>query len=85
MLVTALPMSAAPVLDRNEKIRRLSVLDETQVQGCVKCRLSETRTQTVFGEGDPDAAIFLWARVRVKTKTKRAAPLSGGRVNCLRR
>jgi DNA polymerase len=33
-------------------------MDETEVRGCVKCRLCEKRTHTVFGEGDPDAAIF---------------------------
>ena len=40
--------------------RRLSLklLDDNEVKGCPKCRLSETRTQTVFGEGDPEAAIF---------------------------
>ncbi len=36
----------------------LKLLDENEVKGCPKCRLSETRTQTVFGEGDPEAAIF---------------------------
>jgi DNA polymerase len=77
MLVTALPMSAAPVLDRNEKIRRLSVLDETQVQGCVKCRLSETRTQTVFGEGDPDAAIFFVGEGPGENEDKTGRPFVG--------
>jgi len=32
-------------------------LNETEVVGCTKCRLHETRTQTVFGEGDADAQI----------------------------
>jgi DNA polymerase len=48
----------APVLDAAEKRLRLKTLDETQVKGCPKCRLCETRTQTVFGEGDPDARIL---------------------------
>ena len=33
-------------------------LNETQVKGCTKCRLCEGRTQTVFGEGALDAALF---------------------------
>ena len=36
----------------------LQLLDENEVRGCPKCRLSTTRTQTVFGEGDPQASIF---------------------------
>ena len=36
----------------------LQLLDDNEVKGCPKCRLSETRTRTVFGEGNPEAAIF---------------------------
>jgi uracil-DNA glycosylase len=57
---TAEPNSApftSPVLSREEKIAALAKLDET-VKPCRLCRLCETRTQTVFGEGDPDAKIF---------------------------
>ena len=46
-----------PILARDEKIKQLKELDENSVKGCVKCGLSRTRTQTVFGEGDPDAPI----------------------------
>lgn len=48
----------APLLARDEKIAALKALDDGQVKGCTKCRLSQTRTQTVFGEGDPDAQIM---------------------------
>ncbi len=47
-----------PVLPAATKRANLAELDETQVRGCTKCRLSETRMQTVFGEGDIDASIF---------------------------
>jgi DNA polymerase len=33
-------------------------MDQNEVSGCTKCRLCETRTHTVFGEGDADAKIF---------------------------
>ena len=46
-----------PILPREEKIRLLKELDVNSVKGCTKCGLSKTRTQTVFGEGDPDAPI----------------------------
>jgi len=45
-------------LSRQEKIDRLAKMDADEVKGCTRCRLSETRTHTVFGEGDPDAKIF---------------------------
>lgn len=41
-----------------KRVTALKVLNETEVVGCPKCRLSETRTQTVFGEGDPQAKLF---------------------------
>ena len=47
-----------PELSREEKIRVLGELDEKQVKACTKCRLHETRTHTVFGEGAPDAQLM---------------------------
>jgi DNA polymerase len=46
--------SAAPAQD---KVSRLRVLDEKHVRGCTRCGLSKTRTQTVFGQGSPDARV----------------------------
>ncbi|MBN1347077.1 MAG: uracil-DNA glycosylase [Phycisphaerae bacterium] len=40
-----------------EKAEALRKIDEDEVRGCVKCHLSATRTQTVFGQGDSDARI----------------------------
>jgi DNA polymerase len=39
------------------KAEQLRVLDTTEVRGCTKCALSKTRTQTVFGQGNPDARL----------------------------
>jgi uracil-DNA glycosylase len=36
----------------------LKTLDEGQVKGCVKCRLSQSRTQTVFGQGSAAARLL---------------------------
>ena len=41
-----------------EKAGALRVLNDSQVVGCTKCRLAETRTQTVFGEGDANAKLM---------------------------
>lgn len=48
----------APLLSTEEKRARLTAMDENEVRGCPKCRLCQTRTHTVFGEGDVDAKIF---------------------------
>ncbi|MBI4716894.1 MAG: uracil-DNA glycosylase [Planctomycetes bacterium] len=50
------PVIPAPPADpsrRQDSAERLRVLDETCVKGCRKCGLAETRTQTVFGQGNP--------------------------------
>jgi len=49
---------AAPALSTDEKRRALTELDANEVKNCTKCRLHEKRTNTVFGEGDPDARIL---------------------------
>lgn len=36
---------------------RLETLDNQQVKGCEKCALCRTRTNTVFGQGNPDARL----------------------------
>ncbi len=68
--VTSVPVSMPPpsssrgrrvapprAVDAAANTERLRVLDETQVKGCRKCGLCETRTQTVFGQGSPAARI----------------------------
>jgi DNA polymerase len=51
------PFSAAP-LATPQKRQALDDLDANEVRGCTRCRLCEQRTNTVFGEGDPDAQVF---------------------------
>ena len=68
--VTSVPVSMPPrsasrgrrvapprAVDAAANAERLRVLDETQVKGCRKCGLCETRTQTVFGQGNPAARL----------------------------
>jgi len=47
-----------PVASRQEKVALLAEMDAGQVKPCTLCRLCQTRKNTVFGEGDPDAQIF---------------------------
>ena len=68
---------ALPPLVREEKIRLLAQLEEQQVRICLKCRLSKTRTQTVFGEGDVDAPIFFIGEGPGETEDKTGRPFVG--------
>src|SRR5256714_14498326 len=68
---------ALPPLLREEKTRLLAQLEEQQVRICPKCRLSETRTQTVFGEGDVDAPIFFIGEGPGETEDKTGRPFVG--------
>lgn len=43
---------------REEKAALLAAMDRDEVKGCTRCGLCQSRTNTVFGEGDPDAKIM---------------------------
>lgn len=48
----------APVLPTDLKRLALAQMDEREVRICTACRLCQTRTHTVFGEGDVDARLM---------------------------
>ncbi len=66
-----------PALARDEKIRLLAELDDRQVKGCTRCRLCEKRTNTVFGEGDPDSPIMFVGEGPGETEDKTGRPFVG--------
>jgi len=70
-------VAAMPALSREDKIRLLAQLEEQQVRSCPKCRLAQTRTQTVFGEGDPDAPIFFIGEGPGETEDQTGRPFVG--------
>jgi len=51
------PQPARPPVDLEQRIQALRQLDEQQVKSCKKCTLCETRTKTVFGQGNPAARL----------------------------
>ena len=67
----------APVLETDEKRRRLIAMDEIEVRGCTKCRLCETRTHTVYGEGNVDAQIFFIGEGPGETEDQSGRPFVG--------
>jgi DNA polymerase len=68
---------ASPLLATQEKRNRLGLMNAEEVSGCVKCRLCETRTQTVFGEGDVDAKIFFIGEGPGETEDETGRPFVG--------
>jgi DNA polymerase len=67
----------APSLPIEEKRKRLIALDNNEVRGCTRCRLCETRTNTVFGEGDPDAKIMFIGEGPGQTEDQTGRPFVG--------
>ena len=55
----ALPDTPLPDRVVGDAAASLRVLDERAVRDCTRCGLHTGRTQTVFGEGDPDAALMI--------------------------
>lgn len=44
--------------DSASKLKILQALEESEVRNCTLCPLCQSRTHTVFGEGDPDAKLM---------------------------
>lgn len=81
-LAQAAPLEGA-VLPTEQKRRLLEEMDLNEVRGCVKCRLSRTRTHTVFGEGDPDAKIFFIGEGPGENEDETGRPFVGKAGNLL--
>lgn len=64
-------------MNRNEKTRLLQELDENEVRGCRKCELCQSRTQTVFGDGDPDADLLFIGEGPGQTEDEQGIPFVG--------
>jgi uracil-DNA glycosylase len=65
------------ILSRDKKLGALKAMDEQEVKPCAKCRLCEKRTNTVFGEGDADAAIFFIGEGPGETEDLTGRPFVG--------
>jgi uracil-DNA glycosylase family 4 len=66
-----------PVLmSREQKVEALAALQQ-EVSGCVKCKLHPTRTQTVFGVGNPDAQIVFVGEAPGRDEDLQGEPFVG--------
>jgi uracil-DNA glycosylase family 4 len=66
-----------PRIERAAKVELLQAMDANEVKNCNACRLCEGRTQTVFGEGDPDAEILFIGEGPGQTEDELGRPFVG--------
>jgi len=70
----AAPSAAPAVVDPAEA---LATLDREQVSGCTRCPLHESRTQTVFGVGNPRADVVLVGEAPGRHEDEQGEPFVG--------
>jgi len=66
-----------PEQARARKGKLLAQLDAAQVRGCTKCKLHTTRTQTVFGVGNPDAKVVFVGEAPGRDEDLQGEPFVG--------
>jgi len=64
-------------MDREGKTKALREMDEGEVRGCKNCVLCESRGQTVFGEGDPDAKVMFIGEGPGQNEDEQGRPFVG--------
>lgn len=64
-------------MNHKEKIRLLAEMDENEVRGCTKCDLCQSRTQTVFGDGHPDADLMFIGEGPGQNEDEQGIPFVG--------
>ena len=74
-----------PLID-NEHAQRIASLGwpalREAVQACLACGLCQSRKQTVFGVGHPQAIGWWWVKRQASKKTLRGSPLLALRASC---
>jgi DNA polymerase len=70
-----LEQSAPP--SSHEKQSALDLLNRDEVVGCRKCALCQGRTNTVFGEGDPNAALMFVGEGPGQNEDEQGRPFVG--------
>jgi uracil-DNA glycosylase family 4 len=63
--------------DRDARVAALRAYHEEQVAGCVRCALSEGRTQVVLGSGDPDADLMFVGEAPGYHEDRQGVPFVG--------
>lgn len=69
--------TSLPVLSRDQKVQALAQIDEQEVRACTSCALCESRIQTVFGEGNPDATVMFIGEGPGQSEDEQGRPFVG--------
>lgn len=64
-------------LSRDQRLQVLQQIDMGEVRSCTRCVLCETRTQTVFGEGNPEAQVMFIGEGPGEQEDKTGRPFVG--------
>ncbi len=64
-------------LSFDEKVRLLDEMDRLEVRTCTACELCRSRTQTVFGEGNPDARLMFIGEGPGQSEDEQGRPFVG--------
>jgi len=72
-----MPAPVSAPLSREDKLRALEAMDAQEVRNCTKCSLCQSRTQTVFGEGDPGAALMFIGEGPGQNEDEQGRPFVG--------
>lgn len=67
----------APEMEFEAKVAALEKMDVEEVRGCTKCALSRSRTNTVFGEGNPDADLVFVGEAPGQEEDRTGKPFVG--------
>jgi DNA polymerase len=62
---------------REQRIVALEQMDQREVRGCTLCGLCDGRTNTVFGEGDPEAPIMFVGEGPGQSEDEQGRPFVG--------
>lgn len=61
----------------SNKLEKLDQMWIDECKGCTKCRLSEGRTQVVFGAGDPEARLVIVGEAPGQEEDRQGVPFVG--------
>ena len=71
--VTEISLAQAPVVDPKEALRT----QEAALQGCMRCKLSTSRTTVVFGSGNPRARLLVVGEGPGEEEDRQGKPFVG--------
>jgi uracil-DNA glycosylase family 4 len=70
------PVEESPAAASEDAVAALAELEQ-RVSGCMRCRLCETRTQTVFGDGNPAARVVFVGEAPGESEDRKGKPFVG--------